>query len=123
MPGANDPDNRKMMKFDHLTPQETRTKGIVQHLIHLRKENLPFIYGDFKTLEVSDKIFVYMRSYFDKVAFVIFNKDRSPVKIDFDIPERFNNAGLKSNFGNNFKVEKNKISLTLKPNSFEIITN
>ena len=98
-------------------------KDIVRRLIHLRKDNLEFVYGDYRTLEVSDNIFVYMRSYFDKVAFVIFNRDRSPVKIDFEMPERFNNVELKSNFGNNFKIEKNKISLTLKPNSFEIITN
>jgi glycosidase len=123
MPGANDPDNRRMMKFDHLTPKEIQTKGIVQRLIHLRSDNLPFIYGDFKTIEVSDKVFVYMRTYFDKIAIVLFNKDRASGDIDFDIPERFNKALLKSNFGNKFKVDKNKISLTLKSNSFEIITN
>jgi cyclomaltodextrinase / maltogenic alpha-amylase / neopullulanase len=122
MPGANDPDNRRMMKFDHLTPLEMRTKAVVTRLAHLRKDNLAFIYGDFKAMEVSDKIFVFMRSYFGKVAFVIFNKDRVPAMIDFEIPSRYSKAVLKTNFGNNFKVDRNKISLTLKPNSFEIIT-
>jgi len=112
MAGANDPDNRRMMKFDHLTPQENRAKDIVRRLIHLRKDNLEFVYGDYRTLEVSDNIFVYMRSYFDNVAFVIFNKNKSAGKVDFEIPERFGKAVLKTNFGNHVKVEKNKTGMT-----------
>jgi glycosidase len=122
MPGANDPDNRRMMEFSHLTPQEVRMKGVTEKLIHLRNTNLPLIYGEFKTIEVSDKVFVYMRTYFDKVVFVIFNKDKAPKKIDFDVPDRFAGMKLVNNFGSDAKLDKNKITLTLKGNSFEIIT-
>jgi cyclomaltodextrinase / maltogenic alpha-amylase / neopullulanase len=123
MPGANDPDNRRMMKFDHLTAREARTKGIVQQLTRLRNENLCFIYGDLSPLLVSDDLYVYMRSYFTNVAFVIFNKDKTSKKIEFEIPERFDKVQLKTTFGNNFKVDRNRISVTLKPNTFEILTN
>ena len=64
-----------------------------------------------------------MRSYFDQVAFIIFNKDKNPRKIDFEIPERFLKSVLKANFGAHFKQEKNILSLTLEGNSFEILTN
>ncbi|HSN50875.1 MAG TPA: alpha-amylase family glycosyl hydrolase, partial [Bacteroidales bacterium] len=44
MAGANDPDNRRMMHFDSLSPQQTRLKATVEKLTHLRKNNLPLIY-------------------------------------------------------------------------------
>lgn len=123
MPGAGDPDNRRMMRFDSLTKLENWTKAQTSKLAHLRGSNIALLYGDFKTIEVSDKTWVYMRIYFDKVVFVIFNKDKTAKKIDFEIPDKFMESRFISNFGNDFKLEKNKISLTLGGNSFEIITN
>ncbi len=123
MPGANDPDNRRMMQFSQLTPQESRMKATTQKLTHLRNSNLALIYGDYKVIEVSDKVFVYMRTYFDKVVFVIFNKDKSQKNIDFDLPERFAGIKLINNFGSDAKLEKTKVNLTVKGNSFEILTN
>lgn len=123
MPGAGDPDNRRMMKFDNLSPQENRLKSTVEKLTHLRSASMPLLYGDFKTIETGDKIFVYMRTYFDKVVFVIFNKDKSSHKIEFSIPERFTGIKLLNQFGSDAKTEKDKITLTLRGNSFEIIDN
>jgi hypothetical protein len=84
---------------------------------------MPLLYGDFKTLETSDKTWVYMRTYFDKVVFVILNKDKTSRKIDFEIPERFAGFIPVIYFGSEAKVEKNKITLVLKGNSFEVISN
>jgi len=123
MPGAGDPDNRRMMRFDNLTPQEKRLKGTVEKLAHLRSNSMPLLYGDFKTIETSDKNYVYMRTYFDKVVFVIFNKDKSSRKINFEIPDRFTGIKLINQFGSDAKVEKDRITLNLKGNSFEILTN
>ena len=64
-----------------------------------------------------------MRSYFDKVVIVVFNKDRNLKKIEFDIPERFANSVFISNFGNKINVEKGRASLTLNGNSFELLSN
>ncbi|TRZ75893.1 MAG: alpha-amlyase [Bacteroidetes bacterium] len=123
MPGAGDPDNRRMMRFDNLTPQEKRMKGTVEKLTHLRSSSMPLLYGDFKTIETGDKTYVYMRTYFDKVVFVIFNKDKSSRKIDFEIPDRFTGIKPVNQFGSDAKVEKNRITVSLKGNSFEIISN
>jgi cyclomaltodextrinase len=123
MPGAGDPDNRRMMKFDSLTTMEKKMKENTQKVIHLRKSSISLLFGDFTTLEVSDKTYIYIRSYFDQVAVVIFNKDRSSRKIDFTLPARFQETQLTDNFGNTFTLEKGKITLTLKGNSFEILTN
>jgi glycosidase len=123
MPGAGDPDNRRMMRFDSLTPSEKRMKEVTQKLVHLRNSSIPILYGDYLTIEVSDKTYIYLRSYFDQVTVVIFNKDRSPRKIDFTLPARFQKTQMMNNFGNNFTFENGKINLTLKGNSFEILTN
>ena len=123
MPGAGDPDNRRMMKFDSLSTHEKWMLGITEKLTHIRSSSMPLLYGDFKTIVVTDKTWVFMRTYFDKVVFVIFNKDKNAKKIDFEIPERFSKSQLICHFGNNLTLEKNKITLTLKGNSFEIINN
>jgi cyclomaltodextrinase / maltogenic alpha-amylase / neopullulanase len=123
MPGAGDPDNRRMMRFDSLTPNETHLKGTVEKLVHLRSSSMPLLYGDFKTIETSDKIWVYMRTYFDKEVFVIFNKDKSAKKIEFEVPQRFIGSKLVNQFGSDAKLDKNKITMNLKGNSFEILTN
>ena len=123
MAGAADPDNRRMMKFDSLNPQEKALKATTSKLAKLRGNNLALIYGDFKTLKVNEKNFVYMRSYFDKVVIVVFNKDKSSRKIDIELPERFSEVQLTANFGRSFTNEKGKLSVTVEGNSFEILSN
>ena len=123
MPGAGDPDNRRMMKFDSLNASEKHLLGITSKLANLRRTSMPLIYGDFTTLKVNDKVFVYMRSYFDKAVIVIFNKDQNQKKIEFDIPERYIKLAFISTFGNQFTLEKGKVTISLNGNSFELLTN
>ena len=123
MPGAGDPDNRRMMKFDNLTPSEARTKAITTKLANLRRSSMPLIYGDFATIQAGENTWVYIRSYFDKAVIVVFNKDRSDKNIEFNIPDRFAGTTFTGNFGHQFKMDNGKISITLKPDSFEILTN
>ena len=123
MAGAGDPDNRRMMRFDSLSPIEARTRAITRQLVQLRRNSMPLLYGDFRTLGAGEKNWVYMRSYFDKAVVVILNKDRSEKTIEFELPERFANAPFISHFGNAFRSETGKVTLTLKPNSFEILSN
>lgn len=123
MPGGGDPDNRRMMRFDSLSPPENRTLETAGKLINLRRNSMPLIYGDFSTLQVSEKTYVYLRSYFDKIAVVIINKDRTPGEIGFTMPERFMGTRLMNNFGHNFTFENGKVKLTLDGNSFEVLTN
>jgi cyclomaltodextrinase / maltogenic alpha-amylase / neopullulanase len=122
LPGGNDPDSRRMMKFDGLNAYEAATKAIASKLATLRKENLSLIYGNFITLDVTDKTYAYARSYFDQVLIVIFNKDDKPVSIKLSLPAWMGAPVLKANFGNSYKIEKNKLQITLAPWSFEILT-
>jgi len=123
MAGAADPDNRRMMKFDSLNKHEQYLKETTSKLAHLRNSNLALIYGDFNTLKVNDRVFVYMRSYFGKSVIVVFNKDKSAKKIEFELPERFKETTFIAQFGNKFTAEKGKVTVDLGGNSFEILAN
>ncbi|MCK9220551.1 MAG: alpha-amylase family glycosyl hydrolase [Bacteroidales bacterium] len=123
MAGAGDPDNRRMMKFDNLNKNEQYLKTITAKLAQLRNKNLAIIYGDFTMLKVNDKVYAYLRSYFDKGAITIFNKDKSTKTIEFDLPERFNKVTFIAQFGHQFTFDKGKVSIVLPGNSFEILTN
>jgi cyclomaltodextrinase len=123
MAGAGDPDNRRMMKFDSLSKHELSLKAVTAKLAHLRNSNLALVYGDFATLKVSEKVYVYIRSYFGKAVVVIFNKDKSSRKIEFELPGRFMESAFTAQFGTPFVVEKGKASLDLTGNSFEILLN
>jgi cyclomaltodextrinase / maltogenic alpha-amylase / neopullulanase len=122
MPGAGDPDNRRMMQFDSLKKPENALRETTRMLTKLRNNNLALTYGDFTTLKVTDKIYVYMRSYFDQAVIVILNKDDDAKSVEFDIPARFADAKFKTNFGASVSVTNGKAVIEVKPNSFEILT-
>lgn len=123
MPGANDPDNRRQMKFGGLSDKEQENRIITQKLINLRRTNLALIYGDIKILNIEDQNLAFIRSYFQKAVVVVFNKSNEEAKVIVDIPQRFDLTSFKSNFGSDLKVDGQKIIITLAPHTFEILNN
>ncbi len=75
MPGGNDPDCRRMMKFESLNEQEIKLKKEVSYLLKLRSSSLPLIYGNLEWTEVSDNRLVYSRYYGDEKVTICINKD------------------------------------------------
>ena len=101
MPGGNDPDCRRMMKFESLNEQEIKLKREVSYLLKLRSSSLSLIYGDLEWTEVSDHRLVYSRSYGGEKVTIYINKDAEL--------QEFNHNGL--TFGLNpytYKLFKNK---------------
>jgi glycosidase len=123
MPGANDPDNRRMMKFDQLSQDELNTKEITEKLVHLRRDKLSLTFGDYKLLLADQSSYVFSRTYFDKIAVVFFNKSSEPKEIAVNLPERFTETELVPNFNSALKKEGKKVTVTVAPNSFEVLTN
>ena len=122
MPGANDPDNRRMMKFDNLTNDEKGVKEMVKKLTEFRKNNLALTYGDFQTLLVTDKQYAFVRKYFDNVVVVVFNKSEKTEKVEITLSETFVGDNATALFGTKISKSDNKINLSLSKYSFEIIT-
>jgi glycosidase len=121
MPGANDPDCRRMMRFEGWNNRETELWNKISILAHLRKNNPVLIYGDYINLHTTKDSWVYARKYFDKKAIIIINNSMLPKTIKVDLPEKFDTKGLKSTFNHNFAVSKNKLSVNLSPFSAEIL--
>lgn len=117
-PGGNDPDNRRMMRFDHLRNAEKQTKEVTSKLVQARKVNLALVYGDFRIESVSDKQLVYRRKYFNNEVIVAFNKSSEEVKLNIENI----NGDVELSFSSQLAIENHKGVLTLPPNSFEIIT-
>lgn len=120
MPGANDPDNRRMMRFENLNPFETDVKNTVTELTKLRGSHMALLYGDFEVLMVNATQYVYKRTYLNDEVIVVFNK--SPQKTTIIVNDTISKNKYQPNFGNIIVVSDNSIEVTLAPYSFEIIT-
>jgi glycosidase len=117
-PGGNDPDNRRMMRFNELNPSEEFTRITVKKLVHLRRENLALLYGDFTILSVTNQQLVYKRKYFNYEVIVAFNKSNETVTLSAGkLP-----ATAITNFNGSLQLQNTESLLTLPPYSFELIT-
>jgi len=119
--GANNPDCRRMMKFDGLNKRETKLWNNIARLTHLRSDNPVLIYGDFISLQTSKDSWVYARKYFDKLAVVLINNSANSKLFEVELPKMLSLEGLKSTFSNNFVVSNQKLSLKLAPYSVDVL--
>lgn len=69
--GANDPDNRHMMKFDGLNDEQEEFLSKVKQLSHLRRNHMALIYGEYIPVEVTDETLHFQRIYMGEVIDVI----------------------------------------------------
>jgi glycosidase len=117
MPGGNDPDNRRMMKFENYTLEEIELRDKVRTLANLRKNNLEFLYGDFKEVKCTEGFYAYERNYFGKKTLIVFSKNAGKVNIVKDL-----NRNVKAYFTHPFQLMPTEIILELKSDDFEIFT-
>ena len=61
--GANDPDNRHMLKFNGLSERQQQFRNEVQQLVQFRRNSLPLIYGEYIPVTVTDTLWVFDRTY------------------------------------------------------------
>lgn len=119
--GANDPDCRRMMKFDGWNNRETKLQKNVSVLAHLRSENPVLIYGDFINIRTTKNSWVYARKYFDKETIVFINNSAKPITFEVEIPEILKANGLKSTFNHTFVIENHKLKMQLPAYSADIL--
>jgi len=100
MSGADDPDNRRDMRFENLKPDELRVREAVKELVGLRKSHLALIYGQTKAFAPDWKTLVVVREYLDEIAILTLNlgdEDRN-IGLDpnqVDVSRMVTNSGLK----------------------------
>lgn len=73
--GANDPDNRRMMKFDGLSTREEQLRELVRQLAQLRRNSMSLLYGTTQVITDQNGMLVLRRAYFDEETYVYFNEN------------------------------------------------
>lgn len=119
--GGNDPDCRRMMRFDNLNKREKQLWNGVATLTHLRRHNPALIYGNFVNLQNDGKSWVYARKYFDHEAIVFINNSRESRNIQVQLPDALKSMTLNATLGHQFSMEGKKITMTLPAYSAEIL--
>lgn len=61
--GANDPDNRHMVRFDNLCEREEAFRSEVSSLIKMRRSSMPLLYGDYIPVAADDDVLCFDRIY------------------------------------------------------------
>ena len=121
-PGANDPDNRRMMKFNYFDKREAELKSNVSHLYKIRKQYPSLIYGDTKFLLEKEDQWAFVRSWFGENAVVLFNKSAKDSNVTIELPLIINKkAKLLIDNGSNLFIQDDHIEVELPPLSYQII--
>jgi glycosidase len=79
MPGANDPDNRRLMKFKNYTPEETALRNEVAKLARFRQKSPVLAYGSTTTKALSANVLLLERSYFGERVITLMNRSKQPL--------------------------------------------
>jgi len=123
MTGANDPDCRRMMRFDGWNKRETELWKNVSTLTHLRKSNPVLMYGDFINIKTTPASWVYARKYFEKEAIIFINNSANSCTFETELPAALKAKNLKATFGNTFSNTNRHIQLSVPAYSAEILIN
>lgn len=113
MPGAGDPDNRRMMTFDGLNDKQKKLKETVAKLFSLRTSKLALMYGETQVY-AKENTLIIQRSYFSERVIFVFNKSKQTQTIETGL----NVGGYTPQFGH----KGNGTTVELPPLSFEVFT-
>ncbi len=122
MPGGNDPDCRRMMRFGNsLNDFEKENLEITKKLGKIRKSNMALMYGDICYIESSDYTLSYARRYFDQYAWVGFNNSDTVKLFTINLAPDIQPYQLESNFGNEIIINVDTVQIKIPAYSFEIL--
>lgn len=121
MTGGNDPDSRRMMRFEGWNSREEKLWKKIAVLTNLRNNNPVLVYGSFISLQNSPASWVYARKYFDKEAIVLINNSVKSKRIEVKLPGYFVKNFVKATFGNFWKINKGILTMDLPAYSIEVI--
>lgn len=81
--GANDPDNRHMIKFVGLNDQQSDFRLKMQKLAKLRRETMALIYGEYIPVTITDEMMHFQRVYMGQVVDVVISLNgESSISLD-----------------------------------------
>jgi glycosidase len=118
--GGNDPDSRRMMRFEGWNAREKKLFDGVSKLIKLRRSHPVFIYGDFINIKTEKDTWVYARKYFDDEAIVLLNNASESRSVKMDLPTVLKSENYKSVFGTQSYINGRKLNVSMPAYSLEV---
>lgn len=87
MTGADDPDNRRMMRFgDALSANEKHMLGETQKIVKMRNDHSALRYGDYYTVQAENETYAFLRADFNERLLVILNKAETEKTVSLSLP-------------------------------------
>mgnify|MGYP000076614381 CR=1 FL=1 len=97
--GGNDPDNRRMMRFDNLNEEEVRTKQWTAEWTKLRRNRMSLLFGQTTFNVVNEHMLHIQRTYLGEVTDVFLNRDGQAHELPETAPAATPLAGTLSREG------------------------
>ena len=124
MYGANDPDNRRMMRFnDALSDNEKQLLQYTQKLVKLRNDNMALLFGDWVELHLTDNLWIYSRNYFNNTVIVALNKSEEILQHQVTLPGKSATEFNDLFSGKKLNVQEGTLNIKLVPNKPTILFN
>jgi len=122
MTGANDPDNRRMMRFgDQLTEPEKEQLKRNSKLIQLRKEYSALRRGDYLNLYAGDNVMIYSRGDAFQRLIIALNKNDRSENINLTIPNWMAGKTLASLInGKEIPIKNQTVTFTLPKFGYDV---
>ncbi|MBA3065634.1 hypothetical protein KJ633_03630 [bacterium] len=122
MTGAADPDNRRMMMFDNTGKNEKDVFDHVSKLLHSRAKSPAVTMGRHDDLLTEDKLWAYIKHYFQDSVIVVFNAHKQKRKLVLKLPEYVPAGGFyKSIFtGRKYKIKKGQVVIKTEAASSDV---
>ena len=123
MTGANDPDNRRMMRFDdQLSKKETEQLESFKKLAKLRKKYSCLRRGDYLNLYTDKDVMIYSRGDTQHRLIIIINKGDQAGKITLRLPDWFEGESLESLLNNShYDVSDQEISFRISALAYDVL--
>ncbi len=122
--GANDPDNRRMMRFgEELSDLEREQLQQVSNLIQLRNMHPALRRGDYLPLKAEKDIFIYSRGDANERLIIALNKSPDIQNPIIFLPDWLKGQSLRSLTNNNtWPIDYNTVKVSLAGYSVDIFT-
>lgn len=123
MPGANDPDCRRMMRFEGWSQEEVATFDHVSRLGATRRGQMCLNFGSTRILLEEDDLLVIGRQYFGEVAVAILYKGALNKELALSLPPGFQANTFHSQDGKTIAVTQSVLRLQLQPWDSYLLTS
>ena len=124
MTGADDPDNRRMMRFENqLSIFEKRMLRATSRIVKMRNAHSALRYGDFYSLRADTTSYAFVRSDFNERLLVLLHKSEEVENVTLDIPKIYQAHEIVDiQSGEKIEVLNNQIAITISPIGWRVFS-